>query len=412
MLLRLLQLYIDSFRGLSKEIWLLALITLINRSGTMVILFLSIYLTNTLGFTLGQAGMVMSCFGLGSVAGSYLGGKLTDRFGYYSVMFWSLFIGGAFFFLLMQMTSLFWFCMVTFLLTTTGDMFRPANFAAIHAYSKPENQTRSLSLIRLAINLGFSVGPAAGGIIAVTMGYQWIFVIDGGTCMLAALLFAWIMSEKKGRKKREQVEAPVLQQEAVVPAHRDKAFMLFMFFMLLQTIAFMQLFTTLPKFYKDHFLLNEDQIGLLMGLNGLLIAILEMPIIFTIEKRFNQLSMIAMGALLIMLSYLLFNIFPFWTGVVILSMLAITLGEIINFPFTNAWAMNRTTAYNRGQYMGIYTMTFSVAHVVAPSLGMQIAQNFGYQALWYVVALLGLAAYMGYLYIQRQERRQLASGYR
>jgi predicted MFS family arabinose efflux permease len=408
MLLKPLQLYIESFRGLSRNIWLLALIMLINRSGTMVILFLSIYLTNVLGFTLGQAGIVMSCFGLGSVVGSFAGGKLTDRFGYYPVMFWSLLISGAFFFLLMQMKTLIGFCSVTFLLTMVGDMFRPANFAAINAYSKPENQTRSLSLIRLAINLGFSAGPAVGGLIAVSLGYQWIFVIDGGTCMAAAVLFALIMAKKERNKKKEQKEQTAVQ-EVALPAHRDKRFMLFMFFMLLQAIAFMQLFTTLPKFYKDHFLMNEDQIGLLMALNGLLIAVLEMPIIFAVEKRFSQLSMIAFGAFLIMLSYLLFNIFPFWTGVVILSMLAITFGEIINFPFTNAWAINRSTSSNRGQYMGIYTMTFSIAHVIAPTLGMQIAQHFGYQALWYVISVFGMGAYLGFLYLQKLERRQLVA---
>lgn len=82
--------YINTFRGLSKEVWWLALITLINRAGTMVIPFLSLYLTKSLDFTLSDVGWIMSFFGLGSVVGSWIGGKLTDKIGYYKVMFFSL----------------------------------------------------------------------------------------------------------------------------------------------------------------------------------------------------------------------------------------------------------------------------------------------------------------------------------
>ena len=74
--------YLNTFKGLSKEIWWLALITFINRAGTMVIPFLSLYLKEELYFTVSNVGWVMSAFGLGSVAGSWLGGKLTDRIGY------------------------------------------------------------------------------------------------------------------------------------------------------------------------------------------------------------------------------------------------------------------------------------------------------------------------------------------
>ena len=89
--------YLNTFKGLSKEVWWLALITLINRAGTMVIPFLSLYLTEDLQFTPSNVGTIMMCFGLGSVAGSWLGGKLTDTIGYYKVMVRSLLTTGILF---------------------------------------------------------------------------------------------------------------------------------------------------------------------------------------------------------------------------------------------------------------------------------------------------------------------------
>ena len=84
--------YLNTFKGLSQEVWWLALITLINRAGTMVIPFLSLYLTKSLHFTLSDVGWIMSAFGLGSVFGSWIGGKLTDKIGFYKFfLFWYFF---------------------------------------------------------------------------------------------------------------------------------------------------------------------------------------------------------------------------------------------------------------------------------------------------------------------------------
>src|SRR5690606_32252520 len=118
--------YIANFRGLSREIWLLSLVTFINRAGAMVIPFLSLYLVNEEGFTLPQVGWIMSCFGLGSLAGTYFGGRLTDAVGFYKVILLSLLLGGAGFILLQYIDDFYFFCIGIFLLTVLTDAGRPA----------------------------------------------------------------------------------------------------------------------------------------------------------------------------------------------------------------------------------------------------------------------------------------------
>lgn len=178
MISRIYRSYIDSFSDLRKEVWLLAFITFINRAGTMVIPFLSLYLTKSRGFSLEQVGWILTFFGLGSVAGSWLGGKLVDTIGHYKTMTGSLILSSVLF-LLLQFPTTFWgICAGIFLVMMVADMFRPAVFVAISAYSKPENRTRSVTLIRLAINLGFSAGPALGGLIIATSGYSGLFWVD------------------------------------------------------------------------------------------------------------------------------------------------------------------------------------------------------------------------------------------
>ena len=158
--------YIESFKGLSKEIWYLSLISLVNRAGTMVIPFLSKYLKESLHFTFNEVGWIMFSFGLGSLLGSFLGGKLTDKIGFYKVMVVSLFLTGLGFIGLQFVTSFWGLCFAIFGIITVADTFRPAIFVSLKAYSKPENQTRSLALVRLAINLGMGVGPTLAGLIS------------------------------------------------------------------------------------------------------------------------------------------------------------------------------------------------------------------------------------------------------
>ena len=166
MLKKSIRIYRNSFSGLSRPVWILALVLLINRSGTMVLPFMSLYLTSELGFSFESAGWVLSSFGVGSLVGTWVGGRLADKVGYLRVQFLSLLISGGFFILLMFGETLPMLCLLTFLTSATGDAFRPANMAAVGDLANEGTRTRSIALIRLAINLGFAIGPAIGGVVS------------------------------------------------------------------------------------------------------------------------------------------------------------------------------------------------------------------------------------------------------
>ena len=317
---KIVQPYLNTFKGLSAEVWWLALITLINRAGTMVIPFLSLYLTKNLGFSLGKVGWIMSAFGLGSVIGSWLGGKLTDKIGYYKVMVFSLVATGFLFVGLQYLQTFETILLGIFLVMLVADMFRPAMFVALSTYSKPANKTRSVTLIRLAINLGFSAGPAIGGLIITSVGYGGLFWIDGVTCFLAGILLLNVLHPKK---------AKVLDEIIVknpISAYSDKSFLLFLVAMTLFGFIFLQYFSTIPLYYKDRYL-SEFEIGLIMGMNGFIIFLLEMPLIKKLENgKRTKSNLMIMGAVLTGASFLILNLSG-WVGVLIVGMLLMTVGE-------------------------------------------------------------------------------------
>jgi predicted MFS family arabinose efflux permease len=399
MFVKTLNTYRDSFRGLSNEVWWLALITFINRAGTMVLPFMSLYLTKDLNLNLSEVGWIMTSFGLGSLLGSWLGGKLTDTVGFYKIIFRSLLTTGFLFIALQFIHTFEGFLIAIFLTMTVADMFRPAMFVSLKAYSKPENRTRSLTLIRLAINLGFSFGPFLGGIIIATIGYSGLFWVDGLTCIAAVGIMKLVLKEKKIKEINNPTQINEIAK--VQSVYKDKPFWIFLTVVFLMGFVFLQLFTTLPLFYREIHHLTEVQIGLIMSLNGFLIFIFEMPLIHYIEKKLlNKLKIITWSLLLFTLSFWVLN-FSVWVGVLIIGMLFITVGEMMAFPFTNNFAMNRAPSGKEGRYLALYSMAFSFAHIFSAKTGMELIDKFGYEISWYFMGGLGLLAVFLMIWLQK-----------
>ncbi|MBJ7879393.1 MFS transporter [Gelidibacter salicanalis] len=390
------QAYLNTFRGLSKEVWWLAFITLVNRAGTMVIPFLSLYLTTDLNFSLDDVAWIMTAFGFGSLVGSWIGGKLTDVIGYYKVMVLSLVLSGVLFLGMQYLETFNMVCLGIFVLMAVADMFRPAMFVALNAYSKPENKTRSITLIRLAINLGFSAGPAVGGLIITTMSYGALFWIDGFSCMIAGFLLLKVLHPKKSKTLDTEVSSSPLS------AYTDKSFIIFLAAMVIFGIVFLQLISTIPYFYKEGVGLTEFEIGLLMAMNGLLIFIFEMPLIKWFEnKSYTKIGLMVFGLILICISFLFLIIDP-WLGFVIISMILLTFGEMIVFPFSNSFALDRAKRGLKGEYMALYSIAFSIAHIFAHNVGFHLIDALGFHKTWIIMSVFGLLGLGLLMYLKKQ----------
>lgn len=395
--------YIDNFKGFTREVWILTLITFINRAGTMVLPFLSKYLKENLHFTYSQVGWIMVCFGVGSMLGSWLGGKLSDKIGFYKVMVFSLFTSGILFFVLQYITSFWGLCLGTFVIMSISDMFRPAMFVSLSVYAKPENRIRALSLVRLAINFGLAAGPTLGGLIILGMSYKGLFWVDGSTCIIAILIFTFFVKE---RKRTIDTPDETLFNGTKKSILKDKPFLVFLFISFTTAMLFFQIFTTLPLYHHEKFGLSEFQTGLLISLNGLLIFLLEMPIVsFFQRKQVDKMKIILRGTFIMSIGFYIL-LFDSWAIVLVFSIIILTIGEIFSFPFSNAFAMSRAPKGQEGKYMALYTMSFSLAHIASSKMGLEIIANFGYKANWFVMGSFGIAAMGCSYWLQKMIRQE------
>lgn len=390
---RTITLYKTSFTGLSSKTWLLSFIMLINRSGTMVVPFMTLYLTgSTMNRTLAEAGTVMGLFGLGSIVGAYFGGKFSDKIGFFKIQMFTLIFGGILFMVLGQIKSYPLICIFTFLLSSVNEAFRPANSTAVAFYSNPENRTRSYSLNRLAINLGWAAGASLGGLIA-SYNYELLFWVDGFTNLLAAVLLFVFLRPQKIELKAEAKTEEVPQAQS---AYRDKPYLWFIFLTTIFGFCFFQMFTTVPKYFRDNLFLSENYIGFIMAVNGLIIVGIEMVLVYILEQKKKTVFFISLGTFISAISFLSLLLPGNAKYVTLFMILLITFGEIMAMPFMNTFWISRSNEKNRGQYAALYTISWGIGQTLGPFLCAMLVDATNFETLFVVLACALAFAALGF----------------
>ncbi len=371
--------YRRSFSGLSRETWLLSVVMLINRAGTMAVPFMSMYVTQQLHRSIADAGLVITLFGIGSIFGASAGGTLVDKIGFRPVQIVAAIGSGLLFILFGFVDNFHWLCVLTVVLAFVAEAFRPANYTAIAAYARPDALTRSYSLNRLAINLGWAVGAGMGGLLA-SLDYQWLFFVDGATNVAAGVLILLLLPSARRRAASHPTEAP---PAVIRKPWQDGFYVRFILLVALYNTSFFLVFRLVPVFWKESWHLQEAGIGMVLALNGVIIALFEMLLVNRWEGKRSPMYYIVAGSVANAVGFGVLLLPGGWpAGLAVLCMCLMTLGEMLAMPFMNSIIMQRSNAWNRGQYAAGYTLSWSVAQVIGPASGAYLVAHGGYPLLW------------------------------
>jgi len=405
-------LYREAYRGLPPQVWRLAVVAFINRSGTMVVPFLTLWLTGERGYSSGQAGVFLTLYGLGGLAGTYLGGWASDRWPPRRLQIASLTATGVLFFLLGIMPGTLSIASTLAMVALAGESFRPANATSLTRWSTTEVRSRSFALRRLAINLGMTFGPAVGGYLAL-VGYGWLFVVDGATCLIAAVALARLLPDEPSPASATSSSAPSgpaglpgsagSQPRSGRPPEpspwQDRPFLLYLGLLMGLTLIVFQFASTWPLTLRDLYGLRENRIGLLLAVNTLLIVAVEMVLIHWVQ-RFDPLRVMALGALWVGGG---FALLPFGSSFAFagLSVVVWTVGEMLSFPLSESVAATRAGERNVGAYLGLFATAFGLSFAVAQTIGPWIYQTWGPRVLWLSAGGLSVGVAAGLLGLRR-----------
>lgn len=384
------RIYKSSFSGLPLAIWMLSLVVFVNRSGSMVLFFLSLYFTRELQLPVAMAGKLISIYGIGSLFGSFLGGELSDKFGAVRIQLLSLVTTAIGFILLSAMHTIFHIAVILFFLAIFSESFRPANATAIAENCPPLLRPRAFALNRLAINLGVSIGPAVGGLMA-SRDYQYLFWIDGLTCLAAAMLLIFYFRKFPVFSATHNSIKQVQKKNRI---REDRIFLRILLLVFACGLIFVQLFNTWPIYLREIYGIEEKFIGLMLTLNALLVVIFEMPLVHKIQK-YDHLKMIALGSLLLGLG---FALLPLSTMTVFAAFTVMiwSVGEMLVFPLLTSYIANRADDAARGKYLGLYNLSFSLAMFIGPAAGAGLYDQVSPTVLWIFCGITGIITFFGF----------------
>jgi MFS family permease len=383
-------------RQLPREIWILFAATLVNRCGTMVLPFLVLYLTRELKISASHAALALTVYGIAALLTMPVSGWLTDRFGSLFVMRGSLLLSGFMLFLFPLAHHFAAILGITFAFAILNESVRPPSLALVSELVKPPQRKQAFALSRLAVNLGMSVGPAIGGILAL-YSFRILFFADGVTSILAALvlLFAWPgtprtnASEPKWDEPEDlgreiEAEGPSLlaasHPVADLRAFRNRRMLYFLVALIPTQLVFFQLTSTVPLFLVHYLRLPESIYGTVFTLNTLMIVVLELPL-NNAMAQWSHRRTLTLGAFLYAIGFGSFALAKGPMGI-FAAVVVWTFGEMILMPGSAAYAAEIAPTGRRGEYMGLYTMSFSFAFSLGPWLGAMLLERHGPQALW------------------------------
>jgi len=389
-------------KNLPREMWILSAATLVNRSGTMVLAFLVLYVTHTLGVTPARAALALMVYGVAALLVMPLAGILSDRVGPLPIMKGSLFLTGFLLLLFPLAKSYGAILLMTFAFAVLNESVRPASLSMVSDLVPPAQRKAAFALSRLAANLGMSVGPAIGGILAV-YSFRWLFVVDGTTSILAGVVLALAPMRSVGRQKTHEPEwadatdlgreieadtltpLATLHPAADLRAFRNPRMLYFLAALIPVQLVFFQFTSTLPLFLVRYLYFPESVYGTIFTVNTLLIVAMEVPL-NTAMAHWTHRHTLMLGAFLYAVgfgSYALVGIAPFGkTAGAFAAVVIWTFGEMILMPGSSAYAAELAPPERRGEYMGLYTMSFNIAFAVGPWLGASILGKWGATTMW------------------------------
>ena len=390
-----------------RQYWLMILgIVISTAGGGMVWPFMLIYAGGKLGLPLSAVASLISInAGVGLFA-SFLAGTLADRIGRKIVMVSSLVMMGVAYLLLINAETYLQFALLMGLVGLSNPLYQVGADAMLADMIPAQQRTDAYAINRIAYNAAFGIGPAIGGFLASTS-YALAFYGASAGFFIYAIIWFFFAYETLDTTIREektsalagqvQVQKEAARSDGYIHVFKDKSYMAFVTLFAVGMIAPSILWILLPVYTKSNFNLPEALYGWIPTTNAFMCVFLQYAV-SNQTRKFKTLPVASVGMLVYALGAgsvaLMTGFTGFW-----LSMVILTLGELILIPIASKYVADIAPEDLRGRYMSLYWFGWGVSRTLAPLIGGYLNDNISPRSIWIGGLLFGLTSTFGLIFL-------------
>jgi DHA1 family tetracycline resistance protein-like MFS transporter len=336
---------------------------------------------------------IMGAYSLCQLVAAPFWGNLSDRYGRRPILMTSL-AGACVSYLVLGFANSIWWLLVSRML----GGFMAGNISAAFAYasdvSEPQQRAASLGLIGAAIGIGFTVGPAIGGVLAgndlQTASFLLPASVSAGLSVLAILLVAFMLPESNTRElraqRREGPRAGPIRLLLERPALR-----LIAGAALLVTTAQSILDSILGLWALDKYGFGPRTVGLLIFCVAVLAVLTQGALVRVLVPRLGEPKLATIGVLTFVTGLLIVSEAP-GVGFTVMGLALCGVGVGAFTPSNSALASKQSDAHDRGAVMGTYQSSSSLARVIGPFASGPMYAALGSKAPFLAGACVALPA--------------------
>lgn len=392
-----------TFNEYPRAFWVYNLVVFIDRlGGFMLYPFFALYLTQKFDIGMSTVGILFAIFSVTGMAGSALGGALTDRMGRKTVIVGSLLLSSLSALGMGFAPSISVFVLVIVVVGTLSSIGHPAHEAVVADLLPPDKRAEGYGIIRVVFNLAVIIAPPIAGLL-IANSYLTLFLVDAVISVISAGIVAFGLPETKPQTNAHAKPETMKQTFAGYGrVFKDAPFVAFISVTVMMTLVYMNMNSTLGVYLRDQHNLTELNYGALISINAILVVLLQFWVTRRLQKH-RPMLMMAAGSLLYAIGFAMYGFVSGFT-LFVAAMVVITIGEMIVSPFQQSVVASLAPEDMRGRYMAVSGLSWSVAFTIGPYFAGLILDSANPNLLWLLCGVIGLLATLGFTVLNKTYR--------
>lgn len=385
------------YRKFNKDFWILVGASFIDSvGGALIFPFLTLYMTQKFNVGMTEVGTMFLIWGLGAgLLGNSLGGAIADKFGRKKSIIFGLIASASSALAMIFIKDIVVFYIVIGVIGIFEDIAGPARQAMIADLVPEELRTDAYGIMRIEFNLAVTIGPAIGGIMAARS-FSILFIMDVFISLAVAGIVLLFLPETKPQMQEHQREESLKETfQGYRKVFKDKLFIAFVVVMMLETLMYFNMNSTLSVYLVNFQGITTEQFGYVLSLNAVMVVVLQVFFSRWVANWKPMVTM-ALGNILYVIGFSMYgyvNSYPLF----LLAMVIITIGEMIIAPVAQSLVAHFAPEDMRGRYMAVHSLAWILPVSVGPLGAGYIMDNFDPRLLWFVAGGIGLLDVLGFL---------------